>query len=221
MAGGKGTRMNTAIPKQFLPLADKPMLYYSIKAFTDAFEDMHIILVLPEDRLSYAQIVLQAFPDGIDLTIVTGGETRFHSVKNGLAVVPDDAVVFVHDGARPLVSPALIRRCYTQALDKGSAIPALRVSDSIRMVNDADDSSEAIDRDKLCAIQTPQTFRADVLLPAFDQPYKTLFTDEATVAELFGTNVYLVEGERGNIKVTTPEDLVIAEALLKHRLQDA
>lgn len=213
--------MNTAVPKQFLPLADKPVLYYSVKAFMEAFDDIRIILVLPQDQLSYAQMVLQAFPEGIDLTIVTGGETRFHSVKNGLNAVPEDAVVFVHDGVRPLVSPELIRRCYEQALEKGSAIPALRMSDSIRMVDDTDDSSQAIDREKLCSIQTPQTFRADVLLHAFEQPYRTAFTDEATVVEGFGTNVYLVEGERGNIKVTTPEDLLIAEALLKHRLQNA
>jgi 2-C-methyl-D-erythritol 4-phosphate cytidylyltransferase len=115
----------------------------------------------------------------------------------------------------------MIKRCYEQAVKLGSAIPAMRVSDSIRMVDDTDDSSQAIDRDRLCSVQTPQTFRADLLLPAFTQPYHVAFTDEATVAEASGMNVYLIEGERSNIKVTTPDDMIIAEALLKHRLNDA
>lgn len=220
VAGGKGVRMNSAIPKQFLPLLEKPVLYYSINAFRQAFSDIHIVLVLPEDQLSYAQMVLSAFPERIDVTIVTGGETRYHSVQNGLKVVEKEAVVFVHDGVRPLVSAELIRRCYEQAVDKGSAVPALRIAESIRMVNDTDDSSEAIDRDLLCSIQTPQTFRSDIILPAFKQPYQRAFTDEATVVEAHGMNVYLVEGERRNIKVTTPEDMLIAEAFLKQEAEN-
>jgi 2-C-methyl-D-erythritol 4-phosphate cytidylyltransferase len=220
VAGGKGVRMNSAIPKQFLPLLEKPVLYYSINAFRQAFSDIHIVLVLPEDQLSYAQMVLSAFPERIDVTIVTGGETRYHSVQNGLKVVEKEAVIFVHDGVRPLVSAELIKRCYEQAVDKGSAVPALRIAESIRMVNDTDDSSEAIDRDLLCSIQTPQTFRSDIILPAFKQPYQRAFTDEATVVEAHGMNVYLVEGERRNIKVTTPEDMLIAEAFLKHEAEN-
>jgi 2-C-methyl-D-erythritol 4-phosphate cytidylyltransferase len=219
VAGGRGERMNSAIPKQFLPLLDKPILYYSIKAFLDTFEDIHIILVLPEEQLSYAQMVLQAFPDRIDATIITGGETRFHSVLNGLNEVREDSVVFVHDGVRPLASPMLIRRCYDAALEKGSAIPAVRVTDSMRFIEE-DASSDAIDRDRLCIVQTPQTFRSGILLPAFQQPYHVAFTDEATVVEAYGTKVYLVEGERSNIKLTTPEDMIIAEALMKERLKD-
>ena len=217
VAGGKGLRMGSAMPKQFLPLHEKPVLYHTIKAFIDAFSDIHLVLVLPPDQLSYAQIVLQSFPDRIDVEIVNGGETRFHSVQNGLKAVEENSIVFVHDGVRPLVSPALIRRCYEQAEKKGSAIPAIPVSDSIRMIEG--DTSKPVNRDCLRSIQTPQTFRSDILLPAFNQAYTAAFTDEATVVEAYGTEVFLIEGEKSNIKVTTPEDLVLAEALLNERLQ--
>lgn len=215
VAGGKGLRMGSAIPKQFLPLAGKPVLYHTIKAFITTFSDIQIVLVLPQDQISMTQMVLQAFPDRIDLTIVAGGENRFDSVKNGLDVVDEDAIVFVHDGVRPLVSPELIRACYEQAVEKGSAIPAINVADSMRLTEGED--SKPMNRDHLRIIQTPQTFRSDILLNAFTQDYDPAFTDEATVAEAFGTKVYLIEGERSNIKVTTPEDLIIAEALLTAR----
>ncbi len=219
VAGGKGVRMGSALPKQFLPLQDKPVLYHTIKAFKDAYADMQLVLVLPQDQLSYAQMVLQAFEERIDITIVAGGETRYHSVQNGLKAVSDNAIVFVQDGVRPLVSVDLIRRCYEQAAEKGSAIPAIAVADSMRLVED--DKSRPVDRSQLRIIQTPQTFRADILLPAFKQPYTDAFTDEATVVEAHGTKIYLVEGERSNIKVTTPEDLIIAEALLHARIHHA
>ncbi|MBL7720262.1 MAG: 2-C-methyl-D-erythritol 4-phosphate cytidylyltransferase [Flavipsychrobacter sp.] len=215
VAGGKGVRMGTALPKQFLPLAGRPVLYHSVRAFIDTFPDVHLVLVLPPEQLSYAHMVLQHFPAGLDLSVVAGGETRFHSVQNGLRSVPPGAVVFVHDGVRPLVSPALIRRCYEQAVAQGSAIPAIPVSDSIRMIKD--NGSHAVNRELLRSIQTPQTFRSDVLLPAFAREWSDAFTDEATVVEAHGTDIFLVEGEKSNIKVTTPEDLVLAEALLKER----
>lgn len=213
VAGGKGVRMGNAIPKQFLPLAGKPILYHTLRAFMGAYEDMHLVLVLPEDQLSYAQMVLQAFEERIDVELVTGGETRFHSVQNGLRVVAKDAVVFVHDGVRPLVSPELIRACYEQAVEKGSAIPAVAISDSLRRVDG--DNSQPVNRDTMRSIQTPQTFRAELLLPAFEQEYTAAFTDEATVAEAYGQQVYLIEGEKSNIKLTTPEDMIVAEATLK------
>ncbi len=212
VAGGKGLRMGSAVPKQFLPLCGKPLLYYAIMAFKNAFPDIKIIMVLPAEHISYAQMVLQAFPERIDVTIVAGGETRFHSVQNGMKQVHDDAVVFVHDGVRPLVSAELIRRCYEQAVEKGSAIPAIAVKDSVRMLDE--DGSNPIDREQLRIIQTPQTFRSEILLPAFAQEYDPSFTDEATVAEAAGLEVHLIEGERNNIKVTTPEDMVVAEALM-------
>ena len=171
--------------------------------------------MLPQDQLSYAQMVLQAFPDRIDLEIVTGGETRFHSVQNGLKAVSKDAVVFVHDGVRPMVSPELVRACYEQAVEKGSAIPAVAVSDSMRIVDGA--TSRAVNREQMRSIQTPQTFRADILLPAFEQEYNDGFTDEATVVEAFGKPVYLITGEKSNIKLTTPEDMMVAEAMLSEK----
>lgn len=219
VAGGKGLRMGSALPKQFLPLRDRPVLYYAIKAFLDAYSDIHIILVLPEDQLSYAQMVLTEFPERIDMTIVTGGETRFHSVQNGLKATRENSIIFVHDGVRPLVSVDLIRRCYEQAVEKGSAIPAIAVSDSIRTTDG--EQSRPVSRDHLRSIQTPQVFRSEIIVPAFAQPYNAAFTDEATVVEANGTNVYLIEGEKSNIKVTTPEDLILAEALLKERFQNA
>ncbi len=215
VAGGKGVRMGNAVPKQFLPLAGSPILYHTIKAFTDAYADIHLIIVLPGDQLSYANTVLQLFPERIDATIVQGGQTRFHSVQNGLKAIEGEGIVFVHDGVRPLVSAALIQRCYEQAADKGSAIPAIPVADSMRLVSG--NNSAPLNREQMRIIQTPQTFRTDIILPAFQQEYSLAFTDEATVTEANGTKVYLVEGERSNIKVTTPEDMVIAEALLKER----
>lgn len=215
VAGGKGVRMGSAVPKQFLPLNGQPILYHTLKAFMDAYADMHLVLVLPQDQLSYAQMVLQSFPDRIDITIVAGGETRYHSVQNGLKVVEADSVVFVHDGVRPLVTPALIQQCYEQTVEKGSAIPAIPVADSMRIIEDED--SRPIDREQMRIIQTPQTFRSEIILPAFEQEHQPSFTDEATVVEAYGDVVYLTEGERSNIKVTTPEDIIVAEALLKAR----
>lgn len=219
VAGGKGQRMGNAIPKQFLPLAGKPVLYHTIKAFKDAFDDIKLVLVLPQDQLSYAQMVLQAFPERIDIAIVTGGETRFHSVQNGLKAVSGNSVIFVHDGVRPLVSADLVQRCFVQAVEKGSAIPAIAVADSMRIIEG--DNSSPVDRQNMRSIQTPQTFRSDILLPAFLQGYREQFTDEATVVEAYGEEVYLIEGERGNIKITTPEDMLIAETILNNRTDNA
>lgn len=215
VAGGKGVRMGMAVPKQFLPLNGKPILYYTIKAFVDAYSDMNIVLVLPEAQMSYAQMVLQEFEGGLDVTIVAGGATRFHSVQNGLKTIEEGAVVFVHDGVRPLLSTELIQRCYEQAIQKGSAIPAINITDSIRMLDG--ENSKPIDRNSLRSIQTPQTFRTEVILSAFEQEYSETFTDEATVVEAYGKEVYLVEGEKNNMKLTTPEDLQIAEIILKNR----
>lgn len=219
VAGGKGLRMGNAMPKQFLPLAGVPILTHTLKAFNHAFNDIKIILVLPEDQLSYAQMILQEFEERIDLTIVTGGATRYHSVQNGLNAVKGESIVFVHDGVRPLVSTTLIQRCYDDAVKYGSAIPAMPAIDSMRIIEGED--SKPVDRTMLRVIQTPQTFHSKILLPAFEQEYIDAFTDEATVVEAMGTRVHLTEGERCNIKVTTPEDMHVAEALLKARTVDA
>ena len=215
VAGGKGLRMGTSLPKQFLPLAGKPMLYYSIHAFLQAVDDISIILVLPEDMLSYAQIVLQAFPERIDLTIVAGGPTRFHSVQNGLATIEGDGLVAVHDGARPMVKPEMILRCFQQAAKNGSAIPVIPVTDSVRIVEGG--NSRVVPRDQLRIIQTPQVFQSAIIKNAFEQEYCDAFTDEATVLEANGGKVTLVDGDKLNIKVTTPEDMLMAEYLLNAR----
>jgi 2-C-methyl-D-erythritol 4-phosphate cytidylyltransferase len=213
VAGGKGLRMGSAIPKQFLPLNDKPVLYYAVKTFIDTFPDIKIILVLPEEHISYGNILLQAFSQRIDLTIVTGGLTRFHSVQNGLKETDDESIVFIHDAVRPFISKDMLVRCYEQAIEKGSAIPAIAVTDSIRQWNGTE--FIAINRDHLRSIQTPQTFKASIIKKAFEQEYHDIFTDEATVLEFTGTQAHLVDGLKTNIKITSPEDLLTAEALLQ------
>jgi len=219
VAGGQGVRMGTALPKQFLELAGRPVLSHTLQAFMDALPGVRLILVLPPQQLSYAQMVLQQLPNRTDITVVSGGATRFHSVQHGLDAVTEAGIVLVHDGVRPLVSRELIQRCCAQAQEKGSAIPAIPVTDSMRIVTG--DRSEPVDRSALRIIQTPQTFRTEILLPAYRQPFRESFTDEATVVEAYGGQVSLVEGERTNIKITTPEDLRIAEALLKARTEKA
>ncbi len=215
VAGGKGTRMGAAVPKQFLPLVGKPLLCYPIEAFAQALPGIHLILVLPPDQLRSAQIVLRSYLGNVDVTIVAGGETRYHSVQNGLKEVTEEGIVFVHDGARPLVSAELILRCFMQAVEKGSAIPAVPVTESLRVIEGND--SSPIDRERVRIIQTPQTFNTNVILPAFSQQYQVSFTDEATVVEHYGERVHLIDGSRDNVKVTTPEDMLIAEVLLKAR----
>lgn len=213
VAGGKGLRMGSAVPKQFLPLAGKPVLYYPVKKFIEVFPDIKIVLVLPLEHLSYGNILLQAFENPIDLTVVAGGETRFHSVQNGLHATENDGVIFIHDAVRPLISNELITNCYNQAIAMGSAIPTIAVTDSIRQWNGQ--KYAAINRDHLRTIQTPQTFRSNIIHQAFQQDYNERFTDEATVVEMSGKEVHLIDGLKENIKITTPEDLIIAETWIQ------
>lgn len=191
-----------------------PVLCHSILAFSHAFPDIRIILVVPPDQLNGVHTILKSYIGNISITTAGGGETRFHSVQNGLKLVKDDGIVFIHDGVRPLVSRELIYRCYEHALDHGSAIPVIPVTDSIRIV-DKKGVSNPVNRDELRIVQTPQTFLTNVILPAFNCSYNPLFTDEATVVEAYGINVQLIDGDRDNIKITTPGDMVIAETLLK------
>ncbi|MFC4231418.1 2-C-methyl-D-erythritol 4-phosphate cytidylyltransferase [Parasediminibacterium paludis] len=214
VAGGSGLRMGVATPKQFLLLHNKPLLWHTINAFANAFADIQIILVLPQAHIYFGNNIAEMFPESA-IQVAIGGDSRFQSVKNGLAFVPNDAVVFVHDGVRCLITPQLIQACYTQALAKGSAIPAVAATDSIRIADG--DSSVVADRNNVRIIQTPQTFKSDLLLPAFHQPYKDAFTDEATVVEAFGERVFLIEGDYTNLKITRPIDLLIAEKILEER----
>ncbi len=213
VAGGSGQRMGAEIPKQFLLLKGKPLLQYTIQTFLHAFDDIHIILVLPPAHISKGEEIIKNMNAEQKVQITTGGETRFHSVKNGLAYITHPSIVFVHDGVRCLVSQQLIKNCYKQATVKGSAIPAVAATDSIRI--DEGDSHYTIDRSKIRIIQTPQTFRSEVLSEAFTQEYNPSFTDEAAVAEASGKKVFLIEGEYNNLKITRPIDLCIAEQLLQ------
>ena len=212
VAGGNGTRMNSTIPKQFLLLKGKPILYYTIQTFLQSYDDLNIILVLPEEYIAAGQEIIDAFFDYNRIQITVGGRTRFHSVQNGLKLVPDEGIIFVHDAVRCMVSIALIHRCYDGAMQTGSAIPVIDCKDSVRIITE--DGNEARDRTIVKLVQTPQAFHSKILLPAYQIDYKDKFTDEATVVEAFGLKVQLVEGEENNFKITRPVDLVIAEHLL-------
>jgi 2-C-methyl-D-erythritol 4-phosphate cytidylyltransferase len=212
VAGGTGTRMNNTTPKQFLLLQGKPVLYYTINAFLQAYNDLQIILVLPEEHVAAGQEIIDAFFNYNRIQITMGGRTRFHSVQNGLQLVHDEGIVFVHDAVRCMVSINLIHRCYDAAMESGSAIPVVDCKDSVRIITE--DGNEAFDRTAIKLVQTPQTFHSKILLPAFQIDYKDKFTDEATVVEAFGLKVQLVQGEEHNFKITRPVDLVMAEQLL-------
>ncbi len=212
VAGGTGTRMGASLPKQFLLLKGKPVLYYTLKTFTEAYPDLHVILVLPVTYTDMGQEIIDAYFDKERIRITAGGETRFQSVKNGLALVEKESIVFVHDGVRCLLTKDLIERCYQSALETGSAIPVLPSRDSVRFLKE--NGSDAVDRNRIVLVQTPQTFHSKIILPAFQIDYKDKFTDEATVVEAFGMQVTLVEGEERNIKITRPVDLVVAESLM-------
>jgi len=215
VAGGTGVRMGGNTPKQFMLLKDKPVLYYTLKVFLEAYTDLQIILVLPVDYTDMGQEIIDAYFDKDRIKITTGGDTRFQSVKNGLALVEGETIVFVHDGVRCLLTKDLIYRCYQQAVETGTAIPAVVSKDSIRLITD--EGNTAFDRNKVMLIQTPQTFHSKIIVPAFQIDYKDKFTDEATVAESFGMKVSLVEGEENNIKITRPVDLLIAERIIDER----
>lgn len=212
VAGGSGSRMNNPTPKQFLLLRGKPVLYYSIQAFLHSYNDMQVILVLPEDHINAGHEIIDAYFESRRISITTGGNTRFHSVQNGLKLVNEEAIVFVHDAVRCLLSTRLIHRCYETAMENGSAIPVIDCKDSVRFISG--DGNESLERSSVKLVQTPQTFHSKVLLPAYQIDYKDKFTDEATVVEAFGLTVKLVEGEENNFKITRPVDLVIAEQIL-------
>lgn len=212
VAGGNGSRMGGALPKQFMLLKDKPVLYYTLKTFLESYNDLQVVLVLPVDYTDMGQEIIDAYFDKERIRITAGGDTRFQSVKNGLALIDEEAIIFVHDGVRCLISTELIHRCYNAAMETGSAIPAIASRDSVRLITE--EGNDAIDRNTVMLIQTPQTFHSKILIPAFQIDYKDKFTDEATVVEAYGLKVSLVEGEENNIKITRPIDLIIAESLL-------
>lgn len=212
VAGGSGCRMGTARPKQFLLLDGRPVLAHAIDRFAQALPGAPIVVVLPEEHLAFWRNLTARF-DVARHTSTAGGAQRFHSVSRGLAALPPGMeLIAVHDGVRPLVSAALIRRTVDAAQKHGAAIPAIEPVDSFRMTTD--EGSHPIDRRRLRAVQTPQVFRADLLHHAYETTYRSDFTDDASVVEHSGTTVFLCEGERRNLKITTPDDLLCAEVLL-------
>jgi len=202
--------MGGDIPKQFLTINGKAIILYTIEAFINAYPDISIILVLHRDYISYTKQLLSDADIRQNIEIVEGGNSRFQSVKNGLKIIKKDSIVFVHDAVRCLISTDLIKRCSDFASEHGSAIPVIPVRDSIRKFNRSTGTSESVSREDLYIVQTPQTFRSDILLPAFDIEYHESFTDEATVVEQKGAKVSLIEGEERNIKITFPEDISLA-----------
>jgi 2-C-methyl-D-erythritol 4-phosphate cytidylyltransferase len=216
VAGGTGQRMGATMPKQFLVIEGKSILLHTVNQFVAAFADINFVIVLPADYIQEGKNLIASSGLTQHVQFTAGGETRFQSVKNGLAHVAPVAIVFVHDAVRCLLTPDLIQRCYQQALEKGSAIPAVASTDTIRITEGT--KHHVVDRTNVMMIQTPQTFNAAILQKAFEQAYQSSFTDEANVLETSGTEVFLIEGEYENIKITRPLDLAIAAYILAKRV---
>ena len=214
VAGGKGLRMGGDIPKQFVPINGMPVLMRTIEAFYAYDPQINIILVLPSAHQAYWKELCEEYHFSIPYQLANGGETRFHSVKNGLALIPStDGVVGVHDGVRPFVAQSVIKECYEQAAQLQAVVPVTEVVETVRYIRE-DGGSETVPRDRYKLVQTPQVFTIDLLKKAYAQEYIPLFTDDASVVEHCGATVHWVKGNRENIKLTTPFDLKVAEALL-------
>lgn len=224
VAGGKGLRMGGDLPKQFIPLEGKPVLMHTLEAFHRWDASAELVLVLPEDHQPYWNMLCREIGCKVPHRIANGGETRFHSVRNGLEFLSEEiknasegnekVLVAVHDGVRPFVSPEVIEACFDEAEKKGAAIPVMPMIDSLRETDEK--GSHPVDRSRYFAVQTPQVFRSGLLLKAYGQEFSSLFTDDASVVEAMGETIRLVSGNRENIKITTPFDLIIAESLLIH-----
>ncbi len=217
VAGGSGSRMKSDIPKQFIPVNGLPVLMHTLKAFRNYSDKVKIILVLPEGQFDYWKQLCYTFAFTEIYSLVAGGETRFHSVKNGLdsIIADDDAFVAVHDGVRPVISKEIILQSFQKAAQFGTAVVSVALKDSIRIIENSEKNT-AMDRSAFRLIQTPQTFRIDWMKKAFTNPYQSKFTDCASVLEFQGYPIHLTEGSYENIKITTPEDLKWAEIYLKN-----
>lgn len=218
VAGGKGLRMGKETPKQFLLLSGVPVLMYTVRSFYEADPDAQIIVVLPEDHFDNWYELQRTHNFRIPHKTVAGGETRFHSVKNGLAEVPAHGFVAIHDGARPLIDPVDIKRLFIVAEIEGNAVPVIPLTESLRQVKDT--QSEIVNRTKYRLVQTPQIFPAEKLKKAYETGYDPGFTDDASVYEAAGFSVHITEGNPRNIKITRPDDLLIAQALLRRPFQE-
>ena len=226
VAGGKGLRMGGDVPKQFLPIGGRPVLMHTLQRFRDYSEELQIILVLPREQQEYWKELCRDYGFTVEHRVADGGATRFHSVQNGLALIPDNAqgVVGVHDGVRPFVSLDVIARCYDTARQTGTAIPVVPVVETLRHIDDEEQASRTVSRADYRLVQTPQAFDIQLLKAANSHALSVCgdsvaaiasrFTDDASVVEAYGRQVSLVDGNRENIKITTPFDLKVAEAML-------
>lgn len=214
VAGGKGTRMGASIPKQFLPVNGLPVLMQTIKRFKECGYGLEIIIVLPKEQHEYWYELCKKHRFTSTYTVAEGGETRFHSVKNGLAMIPDDAegIVGVHDGVRPFPSVEVIRNCYETARTAKAVVPVIPVVETLIHI-DGQGNSETVPRDSYRLVQTPQAFDIQLLKRAYKQPYQDSFTDDASVVDSIGQEITLIDGNRENIKITTPFDLRMARIL--------
>jgi 2-C-methyl-D-erythritol 4-phosphate cytidylyltransferase len=212
VAGGTGKRMGADIPKQFLGLAGRPVLMHTIERFKTFNDSIEIITVLPENQLRYWVDLQKKHSFEVPHTLVKGGLHRFISVKNGLKFVNTPSLVAIHDGVRPFVSIDTIKRCFEVAEKLGNAVPAVSPADSLRILTDK--GNMPLNRTHVKQIQTPQVFSAELIKKAYQQEYVSDFTDDATVLEKMGEKINIVEGNRENIKITNPEDLLISSALL-------
>ena len=215
VAGGKGTRIKSKLPKQFLELNGLPILMHTINAFVRYSTSVRIILVLPEDDFDIWNALCEKFNFNVPVILQHGGESRFQSVKNGLDKIDGEGLVAIHDGVRPLVSEDIIGASFRLAAVHQSAVAAVRLKESIRMTDQ--DNTKAMDRSRFRLIQTPQTFQVDLIKKAYQQKEDVSMTDDASVAERAGHIISLFEGSYENIKITTPEDLIVAEALMNAR----
>jgi 2-C-methyl-D-erythritol 4-phosphate cytidylyltransferase len=217
-AGGSGVRMGADVPKQFLLLDGKPILRLTIERFLEAAPDIHVVTVLPEAHIGWWRQYCAKDGFTCPQKMVEGGFTRFHSVKNALQHIPDGAIVAVHDSVRPLISVAKIRELFAAAENAPAVIPATPCTDTLKAVSKREDGAfevtGSVDRSAVWGVQTPQIFHSEVLKKAYDRGYDTLFTDDASVVSAAGIPVLCIEGERTNIKITTPEDLLLAQAVL-------
>ncbi|NOZ47807.1 MAG: 2-C-methyl-D-erythritol 4-phosphate cytidylyltransferase [Chlorobi bacterium] len=213
VAGGSGKRMKTKTPKQFLLLNNLPVLMHTIMAFYAYNKNISIVLVLPEVHFETWKVLCEKYNFTIQHTLVKGGETRFHSVKNALNTINTNRLIAIHDGVRPLVSNKTISRCFATAIKKGNAVPAVGITDSIRQIEE--NKNFTVNRNNYKLIQTPQVFKSELIKQAYQLDYKEYFTDDAGLLDELGVKINLVEGNVENIKITTHTDLVIAEAILK------
>lgn len=225
VAGGKGLRMGADLPKQFIPIEGKPVLMHTLECFNNYDETIEIILVLPEEHQDYWQTLCKEIGCTVSHHIVPGGKTRFHSVYNGLDYLTEElgisperkrkALIAVHDGVRPFPGKDIIENCFSSAEQEGNAIPVIPIVDSLRKITD--EGNSPADRSQFFIVQTPQVFQSDILMNAYRQPYNQTFTDDASVVETSGEMIYMVPGNRENIKITTPFDLLIARAICSLR----